>query len=339
MLYLVGSRALKHYGVDLGREPGDYDVYSDKGWKYEHKYSIPSNKFVFLQNTEKGQIVKINDGSSIAIFDIFDKNLWDTDKLFFSIHGETKDFTLAPTDWSFEFIVAPPEILYIMYRTTAEVYKDEKSIKDFEAVKKAWPNQMYRHELYMQRLAETQKHFDKTKKVFFEQHGLKQFIDHDKLHEIVTDAWCHGRKPQYLSILDSKDSTKIDINKFKNLHDGHKNILLAEEICVLLFERFFIYKTVTEGFQDKYVKQFFSNSKQSITTKLIHHVCEKGLKGEHPEIIKYAKNNIKIITDEVYSLKVYLKTKPLPEWFLNELAEKRTLFLKKRQEEIEEIPF
>ena len=334
MLYLVGSHALKHYGVDLGREPGDYDVYSNS-WKNEYKFMIPEPMFRCIKYTEKGSIFELNFNGKIAIFDIFENNLWDTDKIFQLIHGETISLELNSTGFSFTFIVAPKEILYIMYKTTAEVYKDEKSVRDFETIQKAWPNFKYRHELYVQRLKETQDYYDKTKKKFFEQHGLKQYIDHDKLHEMVTKAWNKTGNPIYLSILDSKDSTKIDIEKFRQLARANKIMLIVEEICVLLFERYFIYKTVTEGFNAQYVKKFFSNSKQSVTTKLISHVCEKGLKGEHPEIIKFAKENIKEITENVYEVKYQLKQLDLPEWFLKELETQREKYIN----DMEEIPF
>lgn len=319
MFYLVGSRALEHYGVNLGHKPGDYDIYSD----YTYKVDIDRH-ITKIKDTEKGSIHKLIHNDSI-IFDIFNKNLWDTDKLFFSIQGETKGIQFENNAYIY-VTIAPKEILYIMYKTTAEVYKDEKSVKDFEIVKKAWPDLIFRHELYQQRLKETQDYYDKTKKQFFEQHGLKQYIDHDKLHEMVTEAYSSALRPVYKDILDSKNSTKIDIEKFKNLNIHSKERLLAEEICVLLFERFFIYKTVKDGFQDKYVKQFFSNSKQSVTTKLISHVCEKGLKGEHPEIIEFGRKNIKKVTNLVYAYKERLK-KPLPKWFLEDLEKARVKYL------------
>lgn len=333
MLYLVGSHALKHYGVDLGREPGDYDVYSN-GWNHEPKYSIDMY-FHFKKKTEKGQIVEFIVHQFKCTFDIFDNNLWDTDKIFMLIQGPTITLEFSPLGFAIPFIIAPKEVLYIMYKTTAEVYKDEKSVRDFETIQKAWPNFKYRHELYTQRLKETQDYYNKTKKTFFEQHGLKQYVDHDKLHEMVTKAWSKMRDPVYLSILDSKDSTKIDIEKFRQLTHANKIILLVEEICVLLFERYFIYKTVTEGFNAQYVKRFFSNSKQSVTTKLISHVCEKGLKGEHPEIIKFGQENIKEITSNVYQVKKMLKQQDLPEWFLKELEKQREKYIN----DMEEIPF
>lgn len=330
MLYLVGSHALKHYGVDLGRPLGDVDLFSDRPIKYDNLQGLHLTK---VKDTEKGEIYQLLFCSDIVI-DLFHKNLWDTDRLFLnSIHGEHKKINIK--SYIFSVIVAPKEVLYIMYKTTAEVYKDEKSVRDFETIQKAWPNFSYRHELYTQRLKETQDYYDKTKKQFFEQHGVRQFIDHDKIHQMVSNMYGYNSyTPKYKLILKSQESTEIDINKFKEMSNNTRISILAEEVVTLLFERYFIYNTVTKGFKDSYVKAFFNNGKHSITNQLVHHVCERGLRGEHPEIIDFAGRNVLEIKKEVNRIKKQLKGKPLPTWFLEELEQARNKYEKE-----EEIPF
>jgi hypothetical protein len=323
---LVGSKALQTY-MPLGRIIHDWDL-----WMSEFEY----NQFL---ETHKEYLVKETPGSSL--FDIYG-----------TIAEIKRESQFATTDWiiwneslfSSKYVETPfgkarvpdIQIIYDMKAATYQCIPEWKHKYDKELIEKRYPISADT-KLYRDRLAETYRRVEESKKnkhSFFHRSSyqeekiatIPEYIVHDKLHEMIADLI--GKPiPTYVRMI--KGDVEINVEAFRNLTYAQKIDLMVEESLVLALERWFIPQMVENGINYKLIPKFYSNNEASPSYLLLKHVNIKGLKGEHPEIVQFGRDNFAEIEKKWIWCKDQIRGNGgFPQHFYNELFDLREKYRK-----------
>ncbi len=320
-MLLVGSKALQAY-MPVGRIIHDWDIWMSES---EYREFQMQNHSYLVKETQYSSIYDIN-GVIVEIkserqFTPTDKKIW---------NGVYRDVMKTPFG---NCLVPDIQTIYDMKCATAECIPEWKHLFDKENIEKGYPCSIVSDtELYKERLVETQKRVEESKKNlhgFFHKNSHKEtkistipeYIKHDRLHELISDLMDSGM-PMYLRIIDG--DFKVDMNLFDKLTRTQKIGLMVEESLVLGLERWFIPQMVENGIKAKLIDRFWSNNEASPTYMLLKHVNIKGLIGEQPEITQFGRDNFAEIEKVWIRAKAQMQANGgFPTWFMNEIFDLR----------------
>lgn len=326
-MLLVGSRALLTY-LPLNRVLHDWDI-----WMSDSEFSEFNTKYkeFMVKSTNKstlfdinGEIVEIKTPSQFEPTDeeIYHESLWSKNQIE-TPFGKCR--------------VPSIQLIHDMKAATAEFVSEWKHNYDLKLIEKHYEIQK-ESSLYLQRLAETEKRVNASKKnkhSFFHRNQvmeekiatIPEYIEHDRLHELITNAIGEHKLPTYKRITTA--DTDIAEELFNNLTYSQKIDLMVEESLVLALERWFIPQMVEKGINAQLIPMFYRNNEASPSYRLLHHTCIKGLKGEAPYITAFARENFNVIEKKWIWAKqrIYLN-EGFPQHFYNELFELRERYKK-----------
>lgn len=197
--FLIGSWALKAYGLLSDREPGDIDLLS------------PENKSILMINRHQVEISSTQDIVSATNKFLYEYCIKYSSKKIETPIGKIK--------------VAPLEVLKILKHSSTPLHK-AKHMWDLKSLENVILNDKLSF-IAEQRLQETIKRIEKDN--FFNTYNIVRFIDHDELHRYV------AKVPAYTKLLDN--AVHVSEEKFKKLDFKDQYLELFEESFVLAMER------------------------------------------------------------------------------------------------------
>lgn len=319
-MLLVGSKALQTY-IPLNRVIHDWDI-----WMSLSEYEEFNNKYnkYLVKETTKSSIFDIN-GEIVEV-----KNLHQFEKTDLDIFSS--DFK-KEVETPFGICKVPDiQTIYDMKAATAAYIPEWKHKYDKELIEKHF-TVFAGSPLFRDRLEETRIRVEKSKKNkfgFFHRNQvmeekiatIPEYIEHDRLHELVTEMIGEHTLPTYKRITTA--DTDIAEELFNKLTYGQKINLMVEESLVLALERWFIPQMIENGINARLIPMFYRNNEASPTYRILHHTCIKGLKGEADYIINFARENFNIIEKKwIWAKRQIYLNNGFPQWFYREIFELR----------------
>ena len=306
-MLLVGSKALQAY-LPLNRIIHDIDLwmtnveFDDFNKKYV-KYKVKETPYTVLYDV-LGSIVEVKPESKFTPNDkkIFQDSLFLNNRNIYTDFGEVR--------------VPNIQTIYDMKKATALCIDEWKHHYDLNLIESNY-NICQNTDLFLERLKETKKRIEKSKNnkfSFFHKNQLKdqkiatipEYIEHDYLHEIVSDL-LNMSIPTYKKIICA--DTDVSEKQFNKLSYAEKISLMVEETLVLCLERWIIPQMIENGINYRITEEFYNNNEASTSYLILKHVNIRGLIGEKPYITQFGRNNFNQIEKMFFWAKNEIKHK------------------------------
>lgn len=250
-MLLVGSAALSFAGINLGREPNDYDLIC---YRYEFDRLVQSfiekGYKILRLDTSKENVamckVRKDDNSFIVDASLIDNedrwNIASNAHLWFERENYSVFIpNLILPNVEFENIhVIKPEVSFMMKKShqyKSDMIHFEKTRKDILTLENRYQMfvESWLQDVYQARkdVAEGKHYKLNVKKDEFFTDNVKYVYDHDDIHEVVKLF----DKPAYRYYLKDGEQVMCDKDKFFSLPVGLRNAGVFEEACVLAIER------------------------------------------------------------------------------------------------------
>lgn len=321
-MLLVGSKALQSY-MPLDRVIHDWDI-----WMSGQEYNDFMQKYkqYLVKETTKSSIFDIN-GNIVEVK--LEHNFEPTDQEIWHLSLWSKNEIETPYG---KCRVPSIQHIYDMKAATAAYIPEWKHNYDKEQIKKHYEVEN-NTELFQRRLEETRIRVETSKmnkKSFFHRTKvmeeklatIPEYIEHDRLHDLITSLVGEHSMPMFKRITTA--DTDIAEELFNNLNYAQKIDLMVEESLVLALERWFIPQMIENGINSKLIPMFYSNNEASPSYRLLHHTCIKGLKGEAEYITSFARENFNIIEKKwIWAKSRIYNNNGFPDWFYTELFDLR----------------
>jgi hypothetical protein len=247
-MFLIGSMALQLHGIDLGREPMDYDLICTREWFNNWIKSSVLGKYKIvamdMSQAEKAHI-KFDDNGKLVIveasfYDQLDHNQFGNDLDVWATGVSHLYSSERGTKYFERIIVAKPNLCYMLklshrYKKNTPFF--EKTRRDILALRKL-PECKLDAELeglLKAREALTlQKGYKlNVNKAEFFTDNVPYLYDHDTIHEAVK----HFAKPAYQYYMKDGSEVMCDKEKFFALPEEYRLAGVLEEAYVLALER------------------------------------------------------------------------------------------------------
>lgn len=246
-MFLIGSTALQLHGINLGREPMDYDLICTREWFTNWIKSGVLGKYKIvamdMSQSEKGHI-KFEDNGKLVIVEasFINDNLNEGSDtyLFFRCAGFEPYSSEMVVNYFGKLEVAKPNLCYMLKLS----HRYKKNTPFFEKTRK---DILTLRNLPECRLAAELEQLLKAREALTLQKGYKLNVnktefftdnvpyqyDHDDLHEAVK----HFAKPAYQYYMKDGSEVMCDKEKFFTLPEEYRLAGVLEESYVLALER------------------------------------------------------------------------------------------------------
>lgn len=321
-MILIGSKAL-NFHVKVDRIQHDWDIIGDESevsfflekWK---KFLVKETNYSYVFDIENN-IIELRNPISFA----------QTDK---DLINFQRRFSIVETNFGI-FRVPNIQVLYDIKKSTHLCIDNLKHRNDTILIENNFD--ILQDTLFFKtRLRETRERISKENKVkheFFHKYHLPEYIQHDRLHDMLADL-LNINLPTYKRITTSE--VEISETLFNKLDHSQKIDLMVEESLVISLERWLIPQFVENGINHTLIKSWGNNNEAMPTYLLLKHVCLTGLKGEAKYITDFSKDNFFEIEKRWVSYKKKIEEKKgFSNWFYDELFSLRKSYVK--NEEIE----
>lgn len=301
-MILIGSRALKHYG--LSRKCVDWDFIGSIN-------ELNGLKFLSSHTLEKSYSTILRIGDEIIEFTIAKPE----DKLI-KIDKENVSFNKV-FGWTYD--IPTIESLLSIKEATADFLNREKHFEDINWIYSKYPGLKKDEDLYHAKRSEIGERValsTNNKYQFFHKYHDVEKIEHDKLHDLVAGLLFYDAYPTYKLFV--VGDTEVSEKAWNNLSEDTKIRRFAEETLVLTLERWYIPKLLKHGVHNPKIKQNFVH----MSSVLCEHVL-RGLKDEDPFMSQWGRDHRERVVKAVNAYAGMLVSKRFPKWFYDELYQMR----------------
>lgn len=260
MMYIIGSYALAHSGISLGRECSDIDMIGTEQESVELKKRLQT-KVMYPINHGKTMFMKTSDHSTIIEVEL----AWTGSRAYNFIHDFAEKFDGAFSDpvefgnTGIQVKYATPETVLLMKHSHKYLKNSKhflKTMRDIQKLEKLGiriPDEWFSYLKQREKETYDYSHPDlsQNKSQFFDESktGVVQKYDHDSVHRAIAvkDA------PAYLNYMKDNHPVQCDRAKFEQCDFEAKILGVVEESMVLAIERslvpFNAVKTPSEAFE------------------------------------------------------------------------------------------
>lgn len=300
-MILIGSRALAHHG--LLRKCVDWDFIGSYN-------ELNGLKFLSSHTVEKPYSTILRIGDEIIEFSIAAPE----DKLI-KIDKENVAFKKV-FGWTYD--VPTIESLLAIKAATAQFLNREKHFEDINWIYKSFPLIKTDLDLYNAKRAEIDERVKlsaNNKYQFFHKYHHVEKIEHDKLHDMISEMLFTGYPTYKLFV---SGDTEVSFKAWSNLSHALKLSRFIEETLVLTLERWYIPKLMKHGVHNPKIKANFVH----MSSVLCEHVL-RGLKDEDEFMSQWGRDNREQVMLAVKKYAEKLISLPFPQWFTDELYRMR----------------